>query len=168
MKLCMESDHDRNQRPLRPTRWFLFLGILQIGMDLDRKKKSSKVLILYTVRKLIKNWANISKIVGSENGLVTSYSRLQILEIRLLTINVHNKSEFYEEIFLLSHTDLFILLFVLVSLRGKSLINIQKLETNSSLVLIYQTVFQTLRGPSLSDIWSELSPQQKRIYIDYT
>ena len=100
MKLCMESDHDRNQRPLRPTRWFLFLGILQIGMDLDRKKKSSKVLILYTVRKLIKNWANISKIVGSENGLVTSYSRLNILEIRLLTINVHNKSEFYEEIFL--------------------------------------------------------------------
>ena len=49
-----------------------------------KKFNSSKVLTLYTVKKLIKNWANINKRVGSENELVTSCSRLKILEIRLL------------------------------------------------------------------------------------
>ena len=48
------------------------------------KKNSSKVLILYNVRKLIKNRANIIKRVGSQNGLVMSYSRLEILKIMLL------------------------------------------------------------------------------------
>ena len=82
----MESVHDiRSQQPLRPTHWSLFLGILQTGIGLHRKKNfSSKVLILYTVRELIKNWVNFNQRVGSENGLVTSYSRLKILKIRLL------------------------------------------------------------------------------------
>ena len=36
----MESVHDiRSQKPLRPTRWSHFLGILQTGMGLHRKKK---------------------------------------------------------------------------------------------------------------------------------
>ena len=40
MKLCMESAHDiKSQKPQRLTRWSLFLGILQTGMGLDRKKK---------------------------------------------------------------------------------------------------------------------------------
>ena len=57
MKLYMESVHDiRSQKPLRPTRWSLLLGILQTGMGLHREKKfSSKVLILYTVGKLVEN-----------------------------------------------------------------------------------------------------------------
>ena len=86
MKRCIESVHDiRSQKPLRLTRWSLFLGVLQTGMGLHRKTKiSSKVLVLYTVRKLIKNWANINQLVGSENGLLTSYSRLKILEIKFI------------------------------------------------------------------------------------
>ena len=53
----METVHDiRSQKLLRPTRWSFLLGILQIRMGLHRKKTfSSTVLILYTVRKLIKN-----------------------------------------------------------------------------------------------------------------
>ena len=40
MKLYMESVHDlRSQKPLKPTRWSLVLGILQTGMGLHRKKK---------------------------------------------------------------------------------------------------------------------------------
>ena len=78
----MESVHDiRSQKPLRPTRWSLLLGILQTGMGLHREKKfSSKVLILYTVGKLVENWTKNNKIAGSENGLVTSYSRSKILK----------------------------------------------------------------------------------------
>ena len=41
---------------------------------------SLKLLTIYTVRKLVNNWANINKRVGSENELVTSYSRLKILK----------------------------------------------------------------------------------------
>ena len=87
MKLCMESVYDvRSRKPLRPTRWSFFLGILLTGMGLHRKKNffSSKVLILYTVRKLIKNCANNNERVGSGNGMRTSYSCLKILKIKLL------------------------------------------------------------------------------------
>ena len=67
-------------------------------------------------------------------------------------MKLRKKSEFYEEIFSLSYTDLLFSLFFLISLHRKNLIDIQKIETNSSLVMISQTVFQTLRGPSLCDI----------------
>ena len=52
----MESVRDiRSQKPRRSNRWSLSLVILQTGMDPYGKNKfSSKVLILYTVRKLIK------------------------------------------------------------------------------------------------------------------
>ena len=48
MKLYMQHVHGiRSQKPLRPTRRPLFLGILQTGMDLHRKKFfSSKIYIL--------------------------------------------------------------------------------------------------------------------------
>ena len=49
---------------------------------------------------------------------------------------MNNKSEFHEEIFSLSYTDLFFPLFVLIGLHGKNLIDIQKIGTNSSLVII--------------------------------
>ena len=57
MKLDMESVHDiRSRKPLRPIRWSFFLGILKTGMCLHMKKFSfSKVLMLYTVGKLIEN-----------------------------------------------------------------------------------------------------------------
>ena len=41
---------------------------------------SSEVLILNTVGKVIENWTKNNKRVGSENGLVTSYSRSKILK----------------------------------------------------------------------------------------
>ena len=127
-------------------------------VSIEIKNFSSKVFILYTVRKLIKNWANINKIVWPENGLIISYSHLKILKIRLLfrDIKLHKKSEFYEEIFSLSCTNLFFPLFVLISLHRKNSINILKIETNLSLVIISKTVFQTLRGLSLCNSWSEL------------
>ena len=53
-------------------------------VSIGKKFFSSKVLRLYTVRKLVKNWANINKTVGCEHELATSYSRLKILKIRLL------------------------------------------------------------------------------------
>ena len=77
-------------------------------------------------------------------------------------MKLNNESEFYEQIFSLSYTDLLFPLFVLISLHRTNLIDIQKIETNSSLVIIYQTVFQTWRGPSLCDIWSELLPTTKK------
>ena len=67
-------------------------------------------------------------------------------------MKLRNKSEFYGEIFLLSYTDLFFPLVLLISLHGKNIDNIQKTETNSSLVIMYQIVLQTLTGPSLCDI----------------
>ena len=67
-------------------------------------------------------------------------------------MKLHNKSEFYEEIFSLSYTDLFFPLFVLITLHRKDLVDIQKIETNLSLVIISRTVFQTLRETSLCDI----------------
>ena len=78
----MESVRDiRSQKPLRPTRWSLLLGILQTGMGLHRKKIFSlKLLILYTVGELIENETKNNKRVGSENGLVTSYIRSKILK----------------------------------------------------------------------------------------
>ena len=77
-------------------------------------------------------------------------------------MKLHNKSEFFEEIFSLSYTDLFSPLFFLISLYRKNLINIQKIETSLSLVIISQTVFQTLRGPSVCNIWSESLPATKK------
>ena len=67
-------------------------------------------------------------------------------------MKLHNKSEFYEEIFSLSYTDLLFPLFPLISLHKKNLVDIPKIETNLSLVIISQLVFQTLKGPSLCDI----------------
>ena len=67
-------------------------------------------------------------------------------------MKLHNKSEFYEEIFSLSYTDLLFPLFLLISLHKKNLVDIPKIETNLSLVIISQLVFQTLKGPSLCDI----------------
>ena len=64
-------------------------------------------------------------------------------------MKLHNKSEFYGEIFSLSYTDLFFPLFFLSSSDRKNLIDFQKIETNLSLVIIFQTEFYTLRGPSL-------------------
>ena len=67
MKLCMESVHDmRSQKPsdppTGPSTWVFYtpewVSII--------KKFFFKVLILYTNRKLIKNWANINKRVASE------------------------------------------------------------------------------------------------------
>ena len=76
MKLYMKSVYDiRSQKPLRHTHWSLLLGILQTGMGLHRKTFFFlKVLILYTVAKLIENWTKNIKWGGFENGLVTSYS----------------------------------------------------------------------------------------------
>ena len=92
------------------------------GFPYGKKLFPSKVLILYIVRILIKNWANINKRVGSENGLVKSYSCLKILKIRLiLGYETYNKSEFYEETFSLSYSDLLFPLFVLICLHRKNL-----------------------------------------------
>ena len=88
------------------------------------KKKlfSSKVLILYIVRTLIKNWANINKRVGPENGLVKSYNCSKILKIRsILGYETYNKSDFYEETFSLNYSDLVFPLFVLICLHRKNL-----------------------------------------------
>ena len=57
-------------------------------------------------------------------------------------MKLHNKSEFYEEIFSLGYTDLFFPLFVLISFHRKNLIDMQKIETNLSLVIISQTYFK--------------------------
>ena len=57
-----------------------------------------------------------------------------------------------KKFFSLSFTHLFFTLFVLISLHRKNLIDILKIETNLALVIISQTVFQTLRGPSFCDI----------------
>ena len=52
----MENVHGiRSQKPLRLTCWTLFLGILQTRIGPHWKKKLSKVLVLYTVGKLIEN-----------------------------------------------------------------------------------------------------------------
>ena len=83
-------------------------------------------------------------------------------------MKLHNKSKFYEEIFSLSYPYLLFPLFVLINLHGKNLIYIQKIETNLSLVIISQTVFQTLKGPSLCDMRSELLPTTKRDWLTVT
>ena len=50
-------------------------------------------------------------------------------------MKLHKKSEFHKELFFsLSYTDLFFPLFLLISLHIKNLIDIQKIETNSSLI----------------------------------
>ena len=77
-------------------------------------------------------------------------------------MKLRNKSEFHEEIFSLSYTDLFFPLFGLISSHRKNLIDIQKNASNLSLVIISQIVLQTLRGPSLCDIRSELLPTRKK------
>ena len=57
MKLCIASIHDiRSKDPHRPTPRSLVLGILQTGMGLRSAKENfSKVLRLYTAKKLIKS-----------------------------------------------------------------------------------------------------------------
>ena len=124
----MKSVHDiRSRKPLRPNYWFLFLGILQTRMGPSSKKKNtSKLLILYTVSLLIKELA-----LKMDWYRVTVIWRFWKWDC-YLDMKIHNKSEFYEEIFLLSYTDLFFPLFVLISLHRKDLINIPKIETNLS------------------------------------
>ena len=80
-------------------------------------------------------------------------------------MKLYNKSEFYQEIFSLSYTDLFFPYFFLISLHRNTLLDIQKIETNLSLTMIFQTVFQTLRGTILCYIWSELEPTTKKVII---
>ena len=77
-------------------------------------------------------------------------------------MKLHNKSEFYQEIFSLSYTDLSFPYFFLISLHRNTLPDIQKIETNLSLTMISQTVFQTLRGTILCHIWSELQKKKKK------
>ena len=130
------------------------------------------MLILYAVRKLIKNWANINNELGSENERVASCSRLKLG--CYLNMKLHNISEFYEEIFSLSYTDLFFPLFVLISLHGKNLIDIQKIGTSLSLVTFSQIIFQTLEDRVCAIYEVNYCQQQKRIgelinnYITYT
>ena len=59
----MESVHDlRSQKPLKPTRWSLVLGILQTGMGLHRKKKFLfKSINTITFGFLIENWIKNNK-----------------------------------------------------------------------------------------------------------
>ena len=52
-------------------------------------------------------------------------------------MKLHNKSQFYEEKFSLNYTNLFLPLF---RYSIYSIIDIQKIETNSSLVIMYYTV----------------------------
>ena len=80
-------------------------------------------------------------------------------------MKLHNKSEFYQEIFSLSYTDLFFPYFFLISLHRNTLLDIQKIETNLSLTMIFQTVFHTLRGTILCHIWSELQPTTEKVII---
>ena len=80
-------------------------------------------------------------------------------------MKLYNKSEFYQEIFSLSYTDLFFPYFFLISLRRNTLLDIQKIETNLSLTMIFQTIFQTLRGTILCHIWSELQRTTKKVII---
>ena len=54
---------------------------------LGKKNLSSKVSVLYIVGKLTEIWWKANKRVGSENGLVTSYSRSKFLKnLRKITI----------------------------------------------------------------------------------
>ena len=80
-------------------------------------------------------------------------------------MKLYNKSEFYQEIFSLSYTDLFFPYFFLISLYRNTLLDIQKTDTNLSLTMIFQTVFQTLRGTILCHIWSELQRTTKKVII---
>ena len=64
IKLCMEIVHDI-RRPY--SSWVFYRPE---WVSLGKNFFSSKLRILYTVRKLIKNWANINKRVWSEDGLV--------------------------------------------------------------------------------------------------
>ena len=57
-----------------PSSWVVY------RLEWENNFFSLKLLTIYTVRKLVNNWANINKRVGSENELVTSYSRLKILK----------------------------------------------------------------------------------------
>ena len=72
-----------SQKPLRPTCWSLFLGILQTGMGLHWENvfffKSINVIYCSTAYWKLNQKNN--KRVGSENELVTSYCRSKILKI---------------------------------------------------------------------------------------
>ena len=75
IKLCVEVKN-LSDAPAGPSSWVFYRPEwVSIG--------KKKVLILYTVRKFIKNWTNINERVRPENGLGTSYSHLKILKIRL-------------------------------------------------------------------------------------
>ena len=110
---------------------------------MEKKLFSSKVLILYIVRTLIKNWANINKIVGSENGLVKSYNYLKILKVRLildmkLTTNQNSMKKQFHWIIVICSS---LYLFLFACIERTYLVDIQKIETNLFLVIISQTLF---------------------------
>ena len=68
MKLCMESVSDiKSQKPQRLTRWPLFLGILQTGMGLDRKKKFLQKYYYYILSESLLKAEQI--LIKEENGL---------------------------------------------------------------------------------------------------
>ena len=68
MKLCMESVSDiKSQKPQRLTRWSLFLGILQTGMGLDRKKKFLQKYYYYILSESLLKAEQI--LIEEENGL---------------------------------------------------------------------------------------------------
>ena len=94
-------------------------------------------------------------------------------------MKLHNKSEFCEEIFSLGFTDHFSPLFVLISFHRKNLIDIQKIETNLSLVIISQTYLKHRLNRVCAIYKANYCQQQKRIgeqsklihfltYSDYT
>ena len=110
---------------------------------MKKKLFSSKVLISYINRTLIKNWANINKRVGSENGLVKSYSCLKILKISgyldlKLTINQYSMKKHFHWVIVICSS---LYLFLFACTERTYLGDIQKIETNLFLVIISQTLF---------------------------
>ena len=68
-------------------------------ISIGQKKTFSKVLTLYTVRKLTKNWANINK-KGSKKWTDNELELFEDLENQIVIwIKLQNKSRFYEETF---------------------------------------------------------------------
>ena len=110
---------------------------------MKKKSFSSEVLISYINRTLIKNWANINKRVGSENGLVKSYSCLKILKISgyldlKLTINQYSMKKHFHWVIVICSS---LYLFLFACTERAYLGDIQKIETNLFLVIISQTLF---------------------------
>ena len=83
MSMTLEVNN-HSDPPAGPSYWVFYRPEWVLT---GKKLFSSKVLVLYTVGKLIESWTKNNKKVGSENGLVMSYSRLKILKpLRKITI----------------------------------------------------------------------------------